>query len=170
MPLTALAPTTALVVIDLQEGLADLPTVTPVRDIAVRAGDLASAFRERALPVVLVNVDGGGTLDFLPALGQHDSDHVVTKNQRSAFHDGTGLADLLATLGATELVVCGVVTGSGVESTVRDAHRLGFDLVIASDAITDRTPEAHDTSLTQVLSTLARVGTVAEVVAALPAR
>ena len=44
--------------IDLQKGVAGLPTAHPAGEIIARAARLARAFRERGLPVVLVNVDG----------------------------------------------------------------------------------------------------------------
>src|ERR1700691_6707255 len=58
MPLTKLDAAPALVVIDLQKGIIALPTVHPIDEIVSRAAQLARAFRERSLPVVLVNVRG----------------------------------------------------------------------------------------------------------------
>jgi nicotinamidase-related amidase len=59
MPLTKLDTVTALVVIDLQKGIVGLPTVHPAGEIIARAAQLARTFREKKLPVVLVNVTGG---------------------------------------------------------------------------------------------------------------
>ena len=59
MALTTLDPNTALIVVDLQKGLAGLPVIHPMGDILGRARALTDAFRERGLPVVLVNVAGG---------------------------------------------------------------------------------------------------------------
>ncbi|HSS85925.1 MAG TPA: isochorismatase family protein, partial [Reyranella sp.] len=59
MALTTLDPSTALIVVDLQKGLTGLPVIHPLGDILGRARALADAFRERGLPVVLVNVAGG---------------------------------------------------------------------------------------------------------------
>ena len=56
MSLTQLDASAALIVIDLQKGITGLPTVHPFMDIVARAAQLAAAFRERNLPVVLVNV------------------------------------------------------------------------------------------------------------------
>ena len=56
MPLTKLDTTVALVVIDLQKGIIGLPTVHPAGEIISRAAQLARAFREKGLPVVLVHV------------------------------------------------------------------------------------------------------------------
>jgi len=58
MPLTKLDSTAALIVIDLQKGIVSAATVQPASEIVGRAAQLARAFRERALPVVLVNVSG----------------------------------------------------------------------------------------------------------------
>lgn len=68
MPITTIDPATALLVIDLQVGLVDAPTIHPVRAIATRAGTLAAAFRKEGLPVVFVNVEAAGATDFLPEL------------------------------------------------------------------------------------------------------
>jgi nicotinamidase-related amidase len=59
MATTALDPKTALIVIDLQNGIVALPTAHPAGDIVQRASVLANAFRRHKLPVVLVNVAGG---------------------------------------------------------------------------------------------------------------
>ena len=59
MALTALDPKRALIVIDLQKGIVDAPTVHPTREIVERAASLANTFRRHALAVVLVNVTGG---------------------------------------------------------------------------------------------------------------
>ena len=59
MPLTKLDKIAALVVIDLQKGITGMPTVNPAAEIIGRTAQLARAFRERELPVVLVNVAGG---------------------------------------------------------------------------------------------------------------
>src|SRR6202030_142726 len=58
MALTKLDATAALIVIDLQKGIVGLPTVHPTTEIVARSAQLARAFRERGLPVVLVNVTG----------------------------------------------------------------------------------------------------------------
>ena len=56
---TIIDPDTALVVIDLQQGIVSLPTVHPIADVLKHARALADAFRRHRLPVVLVNVEAG---------------------------------------------------------------------------------------------------------------
>ena len=58
MAVTTLDPKTALVVIDLQNGIVALPTVQPANEVVKYASALADAFRRHGLPVVLVSVDG----------------------------------------------------------------------------------------------------------------
>ncbi|CAN5115351.1 isochorismatase family protein [soil metagenome] len=169
MPTSNLDERIALIVVDLQQGLAHVQTVHPLRDVAVRAGELAEAFRTRGLPVVLVNVIGGGSTEFFPELRQHRGDHVVTKSGISAFHPGTRLTELLATLDVTQVVVAGVSTSKGVESTAQDAHTRGFRITIVRDAITDRMRSAHDHSLQHVFPGLGQIATVDDIIAALPA-
>jgi nicotinamidase-related amidase len=59
MAIAPLDADTALVIIDLQKGLASHPTVHPIDDVARHAQELAAAFRRHHLPVALVNADGG---------------------------------------------------------------------------------------------------------------
>jgi len=177
MPLTTLDPTPALVVIDLQKGIAsDL-----VAPIACNAAALANAFRAHDLPVVLVNVTGrapgrtdvgagGGTgalpvgwADIIDELERQPGDHLVTKRRRSAFHD-TGLDTLLRDLGVTQVMLAGVSTGSGVESTARSAHDHGYHVVLATDAMIDPDPESHRHSLERVFPKLGETTTSAEII------
>jgi len=167
MPIDSLDPHTALIVIDLQEGLVKLPTIHPLHDIAKSAGLLAHAFRDAGLPVILVTVEGLGSTELLPELDRQDKDHVVTKLHRSAFQDDTGLAGHLRARGITEVVVIGVATSRGVEATVVDARKHGFQVAVATDALTDLTQDAHDKGLNEILRSLGRDGTVAEIIAAL---
>jgi nicotinamidase-related amidase len=100
MPLTKLDSTPALVVIDLQKGIVGLPTVHPAKEIVRRSAQFACAFRERRLPVVLVNVTGGAPgrtdagipkfsfpadwTELIPELEQHPNDRIVTKQRWGA--------------------------------------------------------------------------------------
>jgi nicotinamidase-related amidase len=73
MPLTTLDPIAALIVIDLQKGIVGLPTAHPTADIVSRSAALAQAFRDRRLPVVLVNVDApapGGAISPVQRAGR----------------------------------------------------------------------------------------------------
>ena len=169
MPVTKLDDRCALIVIDLQKGTVGLPTVHPANKIIDRSAQLARAFRERGLPVVLVNVSGpapGRTdagipkfsfpadwTELVPQLEQHPDDHVLTKQRLGAFL-GTDLDDYLRQHGVTQVVVTGVATSSGVESTARSAYDLGYNVVLAVDAMTDRDGDAHRHSVEKIFPRL----------------
>jgi nicotinamidase-related amidase len=61
--------------------------------------------------------------------------------------------------GVTQVVITGVATGSGVESTARHAHELGFNVALAVDAMTDTDADIHHNSVTRVFPKMAETGT-----------
>ncbi|MFE6164108.1 isochorismatase family protein [Streptomyces sp. NPDC056486] len=181
MTATTLDPTTALVLVDLQKGITALPTAHPAAEIVERSARLADAFRERGLPVVLVRVTGGAPgrtegaarggdvpadwADLVPELGRKDSDIVVTKQQWGAFY-GTDLDLQLRRRGVTQVVVAGIATSIGVESTARAAHEHGYHVTVAVDAVTDMDADAHRNSLEKIFPRLGETDT-AEAIAKL---
>lgn len=183
MPVTTLDPRSALVVIDLQKGIVALPVSHTVEPIIEKARLLADAFRARGLPVVWVNVTGGAPgrneqpvstagmpadwAELVPALGVQPGDHRVTKKTWGAF-TGTGLHDWLQTQGVTQIVLLGVATSIGVESTARFAQELGYNITLVTDAMADLRPEAHENSIARIFPRLGERGTAAEVLALLP--
>ncbi len=185
MALTTLDPNTALIIVDLQNGIVSLPLIHPIGDVIERASALADAFRARGLPVVLVNVAGGapgrteqppqsgprpdGWTDLIPQLNRQPGDIVVTKRSWGAFAT-TDLDARLRAKGVTQVVIAGVATGTGVEATARQAYEQGFNVTLAVDAMTDRRPKAHDYSIRHVFPRLGETGTSREIIDLLPAR
>ncbi|MEY9935220.1 nicotinamidase-related amidase [Catenulispora sp. GP43] len=191
MAITTIDPKTALVVIDLQNGITAMPGApVPTSDVIKNSVELAQAFRERGLPVVLVNVtfaaDGADGLPgrtdqgaagrqfpegwdrIIADLDGHDADIRVTKRNWSAFY-GTDLDLHLRRRGVTQIVLTGIATSIGVESTARFAHEHGYHVTIATDAVTDAAADAHQNSVERIFPRLAENGTTAEILAALPA-
>jgi nicotinamidase-related amidase len=182
LALTTLDPKTALIVIDLQKGIVTMPTVHPTSEVVKQASQLASAFRRYGLPVVLVNVDAGapgrtdqaprmrefpaGWTDLVPELNQQPEDHTVTKRTWGAF-TRTGLDEHLKKLGVTQVVIAGVATSVGVESTARQAHEHGFHVTLPVDAMTDMNPDAHLNSVTRIFPRIGETGTTQEIIALL---
>jgi nicotinamidase-related amidase len=177
--LSTLDPQTALIVIDLQQGVVGLPTAHPTETVVQNSANLADAFRGYGLPVVLVNVTGapagrtersmaGGAARpegweiLARELNQQPTDHLVTKRTRGAF-TGTDLEQYLRDNGVTQVVVTGVATGSGVESTARHAHELGFNVTLAIDAMTDMNAEVHENSVLRIFPGIGETGTTAEI-------
>ena len=188
MPLTALDPKTALVLIDLQRGIVTLPGAHPISEIVTLSASLAEAFRGHSLPVVLVNVDPTkagfrpriqqpppvrelppGFADLVPELNQQSTDLLITKHGWGAF-TGTTLEGDLRSLGVTQIVLAGVATSIGVESTARVAYQLGFNVTFVTDAMTDLHLDAHNNSITRIFPRIGELATTEEVLNMLPER
>jgi len=181
--------TTALVLIDLQQGI--LPYAKAPYDSAAvlaNAAPLAQAFRAAKSPVVLVKVgwsaDGGDALTSLvdapnppgasPAnwlddpveLPSQAGDIHIVKRQWGAFH-GTELDLQLRRRGIRTIVLAGIATSIGVESTARFAWELGYDIVFAEDATGGPDAAMHANSFEKVFPRIGRIRTTADVLAAL---
>ncbi len=84
--------------------------------------------------------------ELVPELNAQPDDLLITKITWGAF-TATGLEARLKALGVTQLVIAGVATSIGVESTARQAYELGFNVTLALDAMTDLSLEAHENSV-----------------------
>ena len=183
MPLTTLDPNTALIVIDLQKGIVNGNFIHPIGDIIDRTRALIDVFRVKNLPVVLVNVAGRaagrteqgprsntsfseGWTDLLPQLDQQPSDIVVTKKSWGAFAT-TDVEGQLKARGVTQVVVTGVATSAGVEATARQAYEQGFNVTLATDAMTDISEDAHQYSIRNVFPRLGETGSTKEIISLL---
>jgi nicotinamidase-related amidase len=189
MTLTTIDPRTALVVIDVQKGV----TAAPIQphsgsEVVARTVELADAFRAKGLPVVLVRVsfapDGadappGRTEQQRPVGAGMPADWnqivdelvtgqeiIVTKHNWGAFH-GTDLDVQLRRRGITQIVLTGVATSIGVESTARAAYEHGYNITLATDAMSDRSEAIHRHSIETIFPRLGETGTTAEIIALL---
>jgi len=90
-------------------------------------------------------------------------DIVVTKRNWGAFF-GTDLDLQLRRRGVTQIVLAGVATSIGVESTARAAHEHGYHVTLATDAMTDRDGDAHRNSIEKIFPRLGETGTTAEII------
>jgi nicotinamidase-related amidase len=176
---TTLDAKTALIVIDLQKGIVSRPAVHPMDAVLKHVATLTEAFRGKGLPVVLVNVAGGapgrteqprvrpdlqpGWTDLIPELNQQPQDHVVTKRTPGAFTN-TDLEAHLRALGVTQVVLAGIATSNGVEVTARQAYELGFNVTLATDAMTDLRADAHDWTVTRVFPRIGETGTTRDII------
>ncbi|MEA3004206.1 MAG: hypothetical protein QOH81_2994 [Sphingomonadales bacterium] len=170
----------ALVLIDLQNGIVSMPLAPRTgEEVVEKAKALAVRFRAAGAPVMLVHVgwaaDGadrpprnvdrpapmppGGLppewTDLAEGLAQ-DGDVRIRKRQWGAF-TGTDLDLQLRRRGITTIVLAGIATNFGVESTARHAWELGYDLVVAEDATTSRAAELHDFAIANILAQIARI-------------
>jgi nicotinamidase-related amidase len=179
---------TCLVVIDLQKGITGMPTQPfDAKTVISNAAKLAKAFRENQMPVFLVHVMASeGTAlhtimdegwpsrgempkdwaDIVPELGPEPTDVVITKRQWGAFY-GTDLDLRLRRGGLDTIVLAGIATSYGVESTARFAYEYGYQQIFAEDAMSDRSPEAHRNAIEFVLKRIGRVRKTSEILQAL---
>ena len=177
MPISQIDPVAALVVIDMQKGIVSLPTVHPMAGIIDNVAKLAKGFRSRMLPVILVNVTGKAPgrveatfnfspppdwADLIPELDRQPDDYTVTKVNIGAFY-GTALEMILRRRGATQVIMAGVATGSGVEATARQAYDLGYNVVLVTDAMTDLDPDMHKHAVEKVFPRIGERVTTAEI-------
>jgi nicotinamidase-related amidase len=182
--------TTALVLIDLQRGIASRDTKPhSAADVIAHGANLAKRFREAGATVVLVHVGYsaddrdrlqpmtdappmGGPFppdwsELVPELEQSPSDVVVLKRQWGAFY-GTQLDLQLRRRGVKTIVIGGIATNFGVESTARDAWERNYQLVFAEDAMSGISAEAHQFAIANIFPRLGIVRSTDDILAALP--
>ncbi|MET8310715.1 isochorismatase family protein [Micromonospora sp. NPDC005173] len=170
-PLTKpfLAGRTALIVVDLMPRIVE-QDLGPHKgaDVVARASRLVTAFRRAGGTVVLVRVDRPGVAEqppgsgFVPEMQPQPGDIAVVKQTIGAFY-GTGLADQLRDCGVNTVVMVGIATTMGVESTARAASDHGFEVIFTADAMSGMTAAEHDHALTVVLPRFGEVVTTDEV-------
>lgn len=189
MALTIDPKTTALVLIDLQHGIVALPTTPRTGpDVVAICKPVAEAFRAAGAFVVLVRVGNSPDLkDFLspnadaghasgagrpanwselvPEIGPKEGDHVVLKRQWGAFY-GTDLDLQLRRRGIKTIVLAGIATNIGVESTARDAFERGYDQVFIEDGMSSLFPDGHAFALKTVFPRMGIIRSAADVIAA----
>jgi nicotinamidase-related amidase len=181
---TALDKNTALILIDLQNGVVGLPLAYPVKEVLANAAKLVAAFRKAGLPIVFVNVNPAGAawtkarkeanptagaafkedwLDIVPEINAQPGDIFITKHTWGAFYE-TDLDTELKKRDVTGIVLGGVSTSIGVEGTARHASERGYNLTFAKDAMTDMFSDAHEHSLTRIFPRIGEIGTTEEVI------
>jgi len=181
------AHSTALVVIDLQKGIVTRPLEPHSGpDVVKNCTDLAKRFREAGAPVIWVRVAWAKDFGDAPkaAVDSHfqpppggfpegfweladglmtEGDLEVVKRHWGAFH-GTDLDLQLRRRGITTIVLGGIATNFGVESTARSAWEHSYAVVSVEDAMAGMSKEMHDFSVTHILPRLSRVRKTAEIV------
>lgn len=191
MSLTLDPRTTALVLIDLQKGIVGQPMAPhDAPSVIGRSAELARHFAGRKALVVRVNVvfsEGdrpgqevdapmqlppGGLppewAEFVPEIADIPGAITITKRQWGAFH-GTELDLQLRRRGIRTIVLCGVSTPIGVETTAREAWQHHYAVVIAEDACaaSGGAADMHDYSIKKILPRIAKVRSTEDVLKAL---
>lgn len=174
---------TALILIDLQAGIVGLP-LEPFDGVTVvrRCAGLADALRRRGTIIVYIRVDLAATgarpvdrpmldpsapppreaSELVPEAGRHEGDPVITKQGWGAFA-ATGLDEALTARGVRTIVLAGIATNIGVESTARAAADLGYEVIFVADAMTSISTDAHRFAVETIFPMLGRVRTTGEI-------
>jgi nicotinamidase-related amidase len=169
---------TSLVIIDLQKGITAMPSRPyAAKDVIMNAAHLAEMFRKNSMPVFVTRVAGdpatslkviadqsfarSGPMppdwsEIVPEIGPAPSDILITKRQWGAFY-GTELELQLRRRGMDTIVLCGISTDYGVESTARFAYEYGFQQVFVEDAMASRSDEQHQAAVTYIFPRIGRV-------------
>ncbi|WP_083165995.1 isochorismatase family protein [Mycobacterium aquaticum] len=189
MALISLDPNAALVLVDLQKAIAQ---AAPAQPVIAHAAQLAEAFRSHGLTVVLVQLasrhgsTAPGRTDMprpqhqtctspsdwhhiVDELAGHPDDILITKRNWGAFY-GTDLDLHLRRRHISQIVLGGVATSIGVESTARSAHEHGYHLALVVDAMADLDPISHQHSIEKIFPRLGQITTSAEILTLLAAR
>lgn len=189
--ITELDKNTALILIDMQQGILHPPVAHSVTDLIANSVALINGFRKADLPIVLVTVNPAtapwtllrqegspanqssvpaqlpeGFTVLHPDLPVHPHDIYITKQHWNAFA-GTPLHALLQERNVTGIVLAGVATSIGVEGTARAASELLYHVTFVTDAMSDRKLEAHNHSIQTIFPRLGESGTTDEVLAKL---
>ncbi|SPT94967.1 hydrolase [Bacillus subtilis] len=172
---------TALVIIDLQKGIVP---IDQSGQVVPNAKKLVDEFRKHNGFISFVNVafhDGADALKpqrmslrrevqgkcrrtgpnlFRKSVVQ-DGDYTVTKRQWGAFF-GTDLDLQLRRRGIDTIVLCGIATNIGVESTAREAFQLGYQQIFITDAMSTFSDEEHEATLRFIFPRIGKSRTTEE--------
>ncbi|MDR3666281.1 MAG: hydrolase [Ignavibacteriaceae bacterium] len=180
---------TAVVVIDLQKGISSMPTEPYSPAVVIENSvKIISAARKNNMPVFLVHVTPSpdmkdalhpvaessfirsglnpGWSEFVPELNIQPNDFLITKHQWGAFY-GTELDLQLRRRGMDTIILCGISTNFGVESTARDAFELGYNQIFVEDAMSARSKEEHAYPVKYIFPRLGLIRSTKEVLDAL---
>jgi nicotinamidase-related amidase len=178
---------TALVLIDLQNAVVGRDLAPhKAADVVTKCRQLADAVRAKGGTVVYVHVlidefvslpaDApsmrpstplpASASEIVPEAGVQEGDVIVAKRQWGAFY-GTNLEQALDRRGVETIVIAGIATNMGVESTARAAFDAGYALVFAEDAMSTMSAEWHEFSVRNIFPRMGRVRSTEEIMAAL---
>ncbi|MFH8369934.1 isochorismatase family protein [Streptomyces sp. NPDC018031] len=152
----------ALILIDLMPRIVALPLAPHSgEEVERRCRRLAGAFRAKSLPVAVVRVERPGVPEQPPGSDLvdqllHPDDIAVVKRTIGAFH-GTDLDARLRARGVDTVVVAGLVTTMGVESTARAAVDHGYQVEFVADAMSGFAADEHDFTVERVFPRLGSV-------------
>ncbi|NSB14516.1 isochorismatase family protein [Clostridium beijerinckii] len=184
------AETSALVLIDLQKGIAGggiSGSPHSIDQVIQNASKLVKEFSEKGAFIVLVRVstvDGKdmakpktdlapsgmkyqeGWDELIPEIAGGKNAHIVTKRQWGAFY-GTDLDLQLRRRGIDTIVLGGISTNIGVDTTAREAFQHGYNQIFVEDAMTAISKEEHEYVCKYIFPRIGKIRTSEQVISLL---
>ncbi|MDR3519502.1 MAG: hydrolase [Candidatus Pacebacteria bacterium] len=178
---------TAIVVIDLQKGITSGETYPhSAKDVIEKTAQLLKIFRKNNMPIFLVRVTFGSDpkerlnlitdvtwnssrqmpddwAEIVPELSPERNAVIIIKKQWGAFY-GTELELQLRRRKIDTIVLCGIATHMGVESTARFAYEYGYNQIFAEDAMSAMSKEEHEHTVGKILPRLGLVRSTEEII------
>lgn len=177
---------TAVVVIDLQKGITNLPSEPhSPKEVLENSAKLLNAARKKNITIFLVHVTPSSDLkdalhpvaentfgissfnnewsEYCPELNIQPSDILITKRQWGAFY-GTELDLQLRRRGIDTIILCGIATNLGVESTARFAYEYGYNQIFIEDAMAARSKDEHEFSIKFIFPRLGLIRSTDDIV------
>ena len=181
----------AIVVIDLQKGVTSRELHPySAKTVISNTAKLLKVFRKNNMPVFLVRVatapderdrlnlvtdiawNSGITQrppdwnEIVPELSPEKDAIIITKKQWGAFY-GTDLDLQLRRRKIDTIVLCGISTNIGVESTARFAYEYGYNQIFAEDAMTSMSEGSHENTVNNIFPRIGLVRKTKEILDAL---
>ena len=176
-------------VIDLQKGITSLPAEPhPSKVVIENTAKILAEVRKNNMPVFLVHVTPSPHMkdflrpvaetsfnmsnfdpswsEYVPELNVQPTDFLITKHQWGAFY-GTELDLQLRRRKIETIILCGISTNIGVESTARFAYEYGFNQIFVEDAMAARSKDEHTFTLKYIFPRLGLIRKTDEIITAL---
>ncbi len=178
----------ALVVIDLQQGIVNPSRKTSpysAKEVVENSRKLIEDFKAKGVFVVLVRVSTSDGKDmvkpetdlppsnfkfpkgfdaYVPEIADIDNTYKITKRQWGAFY-GTDLDLQLRRRKISTIVLCGISTGIGVDTTAREGYSRGFNQYFVEDAMTSSIEGEHEYVCKNIFPKIGKIRTTEEIIA-----
>jgi ureidoacrylate peracid hydrolase len=118
-------------------------------DLLTRTHQILPKSREERIMKKPICVRGTWDADIVAEVAPISGDHVVIKRRDSAFHD-TEIKVWLSSLGIDTLIFSGIDTSICVESSLRDAFNIGYDVVLISDATISSNKKHYESTIDNI--------------------
>ena len=118
-------------------------------DLLTKTHKILPKSREERIKKRPICIRGTWDADIVDDIKPQENDHVVIKRRDSAFHD-TETGVWLRSIGVDTLIFCGVDTSICVETSLREAFNIGYDVILVSDATASSNRKHYESTLENV--------------------